>query len=165
MAALLQVGDQILDELLGVFHDEGVGNTLAAGTTGTADTMAVRVNLERSIEVDDVFDIREVKTTSSDISGNENAADVILEGANDAITIALRHTTMEGGDEAGISTKSGAESTSNTISHFFASILSLDEDNSLGGVIAHAAEDFNHLLDAFGVRVDEVNVLGDVLVD
>lgn len=165
MITAFEIRNEIFAEFLGFFHDEGVRGTLSTSTTTTTNSVAVAVNVEWSVKIDDVIDVGEVETTSSDISCNENAADVFLEGANNAITISLRHTTVKSSDEASVSTESSTECTSNTISDFFTSILSLDEDDSLGGMISHAAENFDNLLDTVRMRCDPVDFLLDVLVD
>jgi hypothetical protein len=160
-----EVRNEVFAEFLGFLHDECVRRALSASTTTTTDSVAVAVDFEGSIKVDDVVDVGEIETTSSDISRNENAADVFLEGANNAVTISLGHTTVKGSDEASVGAESSTKRTSDTISDFFTSILSLDEDDGLGRVITHAAENFDNFLDTFRMRGNPVNILLDVLVD
>jgi hypothetical protein len=59
-------------------HGQGVSQTIATGTTSTADTVHVIFRLHRQIVINGVTDGLHVDTARSDISRNQNTYPTVL---------------------------------------------------------------------------------------
>ena len=59
-------------------HSQGEGQTIASGTTGTADTVDVIFRLHRQVIVDRVADGGHVNTAGGNVGGNQNTDATVL---------------------------------------------------------------------------------------
>jgi hypothetical protein len=132
--------------------EESSGNTSVSGTTSTTDTVDVVVNVGGEIVVDNVLDVRDIKTTSCDSGGNEDGATSRAEHLEGALTLTLGTVTVNGGGGEALVDEEVGERIGHT--------LGLDEDQSKTSAVSVEDIEQNGAL----VNVlDVLNLLGDVL--
>jgi len=96
---LLRLGHelvQLLGNTLVFIADEGDGGTSGTATTGTTDTVDIIIDIVGHVVVDDVLDIRDGKTTGSDISSDKDRASTELEVRQGLLTLNLSTITVDG---------------------------------------------------------------------
>src|SRR5450830_1254919 len=153
--------NRLLGEALDTFDvhafsmiDQRHGNAVAAGTTGTADTVNVIFREFRQIVVEHVGDARHVDTASGDVGSDQHANLAATHAVQSAVTCALMHVAMQ--------SSSSETSDVQTISDGVGVTLGRSEDNSL--IHGHVAQ--QEVQQAILVRqiVDEVHALSDVFM-
>lgn len=92
-------------ELLNLAHhahiiggDKVDGNTLAAETTTTADTVDVVLAVSRQVVVDDQGNLLNVDTTGQEVSGDQDTRGARAELLHDKVTLGLVHVTVHSRD-------------------------------------------------------------------
>lgn len=96
LVSLLEELKKLADDTTVATVEESSGNTSVSGTTGTTDTMDVVIDISREIVVDDVGDVGNIQTTSSDSSGDQNRAATVAEHLQSALTLTLSAVTVNG---------------------------------------------------------------------
>jgi hypothetical protein len=71
--------DGLEDLLVLLTAHKGDGETLGTETTGTTDTVEVRVGISRQVVVDGKVDTLNIDTTAEDVSGNTDTLVELLE--------------------------------------------------------------------------------------
>ena len=98
MGNRLDLGTELLLNLIQVepvfIGDEVDGETKVSESTGTTNTMKVRLGVLGKIEVDDNVDCLNIYTTGEEVRANEVAADTLAEIMEDAVTVGLEHLGM-----------------------------------------------------------------------
>ena len=69
--------------------DEGKGGTSVTSTTGTANPVDVVVNVARKVVVDNLRDVGDVQTTTSNIGGTHDGSVAALEAAEGILALPL----------------------------------------------------------------------------
>lgn len=96
LVGLLEELKKLTDDTTVATVEESSGDTSVAGTTGTTNTMDVVIDIGREIVVDDVGNVGNIQTTSSDSSGNQNGATTVAEHLQSALTLTLSAVTVNG---------------------------------------------------------------------
>jgi hypothetical protein len=132
--------------------EESGRNTSVSGTTGTTNTVNVVVDIRGKIVVDDVGDVGNIKTTSSNGSSNQDGAAAVAEVLEGALTLTLGAVTVNrGGGEVLVDEEVGQ-----SVGH----ALRLDEDEGQSsGVAVQDVEQDRALVNV----LDVFDLLGNVL--
>jgi hypothetical protein len=101
--------DKVFDDILVATIEECSRHTRVARTPGTTDTMDVVVNVGRKIVVDDVSDIRDIKSSSSNCGGNHDGSASSSERLESRFTLALSAVAMDGSSRKIVSHQKVAE--------------------------------------------------------
>ena len=79
----------VLEQTVFARLDERDRRALAAGATGPADPVDIRVGVGRHVEVDDVRDVLDVEAAGRDVRGDEDVQVAVAEAAHDAVALCL----------------------------------------------------------------------------
>ena len=152
LVSLLEELKKLTDDTTVATVEESSGNTSVSGTTGTTDAVNIVINIGREIVVDDVGDVGNIQTTSSDSSSDQNGAATVAEHLQSALTLTLSAVTVNGsGGEVLVDQEVGQR-----ISH----ALGFNEDKGeTTGVGVKNVEKDGALVNILNV----LNLLGDVL--
>lgn len=149
--------DEFSDDVLVTPVEEGSRDTGVAGTSGTTNSVDIVVDVTRKIVVNDMGDVGNIKTTSSDGGGNHDRGATGSEGLESHLTLALSAVTMDGGRGKVVAHEEIAEHVGHA--------LGLDEDKGeaqLAGRLTLRGEDIEEDT-ALVVILDVFDLLGDVL--
>ena len=71
------------------------GSALSAGTTGSADTVHIVLDILRNIVIDDSFHIIHINTSGCHIRSDQNTGSTVTETLHDRITLRLGQVSMQ----------------------------------------------------------------------
>jgi hypothetical protein len=94
LMSLLEKVNQLTDNTTVATVEEGSGDTSVTRTTGTTNAVNVVINIGGKIIVNDVGDVWNIKTTSSDSSSNQNRATSGAEHLQSTFTLTLGAITV-----------------------------------------------------------------------
>jgi hypothetical protein len=152
LVGLLEKVEKVTDNTTVTTVEESSGNTSVSCTSGTTDAMNVVVDVGGKIVVDDVSDVRDIKTTGSDGSGHENGAASRTEHLQRLLTLALGAVTVNGCGRETLVDQEVGERVGHT--------LSLDEDQRQTSTVGvENVEKDRALVNVLNV----LDLLGDVL--
>ena len=97
LVGLLEKVNQLANDTAVATVEESSGNTSVSGTTGTTDTVNVVINVSGEIVVDNVGDVGDIETTSSDSGGDQDGASAVAEELQSTLTLALSAVTVNRG--------------------------------------------------------------------
>lgn len=83
-----------LDQLLGLSRVESDTSTAGAGSRRTATPMDVRLSLLGWLQLDDQIDVRDIKTSRGNVSGDENAELALLKSLHRDLSLILSNVSM-----------------------------------------------------------------------
>jgi hypothetical protein len=152
LMSLLQEVDEVTDNATIATIEERSGEPSVASTTSTANTMNIVVNVGWEVIVDNVGDIRDVKTTSSNCGGNEDRATTVAEHLQGTLTLTLSAVTVDCGCREALIEQELGERVRHTLR------LNKDESETSSMSVKNVEKDR-----AFVVILDVLDLLGDVL--
>lgn len=97
LVGLLEKVDEFANDTTVATVEEGGGDTSVSGTSSTTDTVDVVVDVGGQVVVDDVLNIGDIQTSSSDSSGHKDWAASSTEHLQSTLTLALGTITVDGG--------------------------------------------------------------------
>ena len=97
LVGLLEEVNHVADNTTVSTVEESSGNTGVTSTTSTTDTVNVVINVGGKIVVDNVGDIRNIQTTSSNSGCDKDRATTRTEHVQSTLTLALGAVTVDGG--------------------------------------------------------------------
>lgn len=152
LIGLLEKVKELADNTTVATVEEGGSNTSVSSTAGTTNSVDVIVDISGKVVVDDVGDVGDIKTTSSNSSSHQDGAASVAEELESAFTLTLSPVSVDGGGgEALVDEEVGQR-----VGH----ALGLDEDESQTTSVGVEDIEENRAL----VNVlDEFDLLGDVL--
>lgn len=151
--SLLQEINQVADNTPVTTVEESSGDTSVTGTTSTTDTVNIVIDVGGQVVVDDVGNIGDIETTSSNSSGNKDRATARAEHFQSTLTLTLGTITVDSGGGETLVEKEVGQGVGHT--------LGFDEDE---GQTASAVRVEDIQEDgALVVVLNVFNLLGDVL--
>lgn len=97
LVGLLEELEQVADNTLVATVQESGSDTSVTSTTGTTDSVDIVVNVSGQVVADDVGDVGDIQTTSSDGSGNHDRAASRTEHVEGTLTLALGAVSVDRG--------------------------------------------------------------------
>jgi len=97
LVCLTEKLNEVANEVVVAAVKEGGGKTSVTGTTGTADTVHIVIDIRWQVIVDDMSDIGNIQATSCDSGGDKDRAASRTEGSEGMFTLALGAIAMDGG--------------------------------------------------------------------
>lgn len=97
LVGLLQELEQVTDDALVAAVQESSGNTSVTSTTGTTDSVNVIIDIRGQVIRDDVGDVGDIQTTSSNSSCNHDGAATGTEHVQGTLTLALSAVSVNRG--------------------------------------------------------------------
>jgi len=88
--------DKVTNEVLVTAVEEGGGTTRVPGAASTADTVDIVIDVGRKIKVDDVGNVGDIETTSSNCGGDHDRSVTLTEGLEGHLTFPLGSVTVNG---------------------------------------------------------------------
>ena len=86
--------DEVTNDVLVATVEEGSGNTSVTSTTSTTDTMNIVINIGGKVIIDDMGNVGDIKSTSSDGGGNHDGSATLTEGLEGRFALPLGSVTM-----------------------------------------------------------------------
>lgn len=152
LVGLLEEVHELTDDTAVATVEESSGNTSVTSTTGTTNAVNVVIDISGEIVVDDVGDVGNIETTSSDSGSNHKRAATVAEELKSALTLTLGAITVDrGGREVLVDKEVGQR-----VSH----ALGLDEDE--GEASCGALKDIQKHRALVNI-LDVLDALGNVL--
>lgn len=152
LVRLPQELDQVTNDVLVTAVEERSGNTSVTRTTSTTNAVNVVIDVGGKVIVDDVHDVRDIETTSSDGSSDHNGCATLTECIEGRLTLTLRAITVDGGG--------GVIVTEQEVGQHVGHALGFDEDEGQsGGLSAEKIKEDGALV----VVLNVLDLLRDVL--
>jgi hypothetical protein len=153
LVGLLEELNELATEREVVAVEEGSRGTSVTGTTGTTDTVSVLSNVGGEVVQDNVGDVGNVETTSSDGSGDKNGGTASTECLEGSLTLTLSTVTVNGGGVVALRTEEVTKRVGHALS------LNEDEDKTSGLLGKEKVKEKRTLV----LLVDVLDALGNVL--
>ena len=152
LVVLLEQLAKFTDDVAVLLVDKGKGGTSVTSTTGTTNPVDVVVNVAGKVVVDNLRDIGDVQTTTSNIGGTHDGSVAALEAAKGILALPLGLVAVNGAGGEALGTENVLEVVARALG------LDEDEDESL----LNGEEETHQRLELVTV-LDVLNGLGNVL--
>ncbi|KAF3062751.1 hypothetical protein CFAM422_010726 [Trichoderma lentiforme] len=152
LVGLLEKVNELADNTTVAAVEEGGSNTSVSSTAGTTNSVDVIIDISGKVVVDDVGDVGNIKTTSSNSSSHQDGAASVAEELESTLTLTLSPVSVNGGGREALVD----EEVGQRVGH----ALGLDEDE--GQTTSVGVEDIEENRALVNV-LDEFDLLGDVL--
>ena len=152
LVGLTEELDEVPDDVAVTTVEKRSRDTDVTSTTSTTDTVYIVVDVRREVVVDDMRDVGDIKTASSDSSRNKDGGAASPEGLEGRLTLALSTVAVDGGSREVVAQEEVGEHVGHA--------LGLDEDEGQTSAVSlkNVKEDR-----ALVVVLDVLDPLSDVL--
>jgi len=153
LVCLTKEFDEVTDDVFVTTVEEGGGSASVTGTTSTTDTVDVVIDVGGKVIVDNMGNIGNIETTSSDSGGDQDGSVTLTESLEGHFTLPLGSVTMNRRGRV----VAGDEEVGENVGH----PLGLDEHKSQATLGFHGKDVQEDR--ALIVVLDILDLLGDVL--